>query len=131
MNATFQDKFLCGYCGMQTPAIVNVQRSPIAVPLATPLVYFSSYLFFSANFLFRPIVKSEKNSLFYTCQERLSSTAFTVGTLSGIYKYVVPDIQHAYDSYLEHGILIRYKSIALKIYGFLLSLLKGHVLEVP
>src|SRR5687767_6462316 len=106
MNATFQDKILRGYCGMQTPAINNVQPSLVAVTFVTPFVYFSSYLSFSANFLFRPILKFEKNSLFYFCRKRLSSTAFNAGALSDIYNYVVPAIQNAYNCYREYIIIV-------------------------
>lgn len=131
MNTKFQDIILCGYCGMQTIVIINAQRSLIVSCLVTIIVYFISYLFYSANLLFRPVMKSEKNSLLYICLKRSSSTAFKTGFLSNIYKYIVPDIQNAYHRYREYFILARYKSIAMKKSGFPMSLLKGHVLEVP
>jgi hypothetical protein len=122
MKATFQDMILYGYYGMYVAVFIYLHQPIQAILLFIPILFFSLILPNPPTFLFRPIGNFEKNSLYYTCLNRLSSTTFKADTLSDIYNYVVPDIQSAYDSYRE-PVLVRY--IALKRSGFLLSLARG------
>jgi hypothetical protein len=124
MKATFQDKLLHGFIGMNAAGITHLYLPGIGISKHID-DRFTAII--TSTSLSENIASFKKIFLFYTCITSLSSSKFQVGTLSINYNgYTVSSISDSRKQFINHG-----QRIAMKTPFFQSSFIKGHVLEVP